>query len=752
MRRRAVRPRQGRPAPLPAEGAGRRDAGRSGWPSPAPTRVSPRLAAELAAALARPGRRARGARSRGASGSARWSRVSLPGDPQLAAGDRLGQAEPRRLDPVRGGPRDPLGRPGQAVPAARRRARARPLGRRGLPRLPVAVRHRRRVHRVPDGRARPVRGDRGPHARAARGVRHRQRPLRQGRPRVRLRRLDVVRPERRSRQHGRDDQVPERGGADLALDRRQRASATRCTTSRSATCATWCASSTRTGTAGPRGSATSSGRGMGPEKLDNTVYFIRGLYDLADLARSKHDGGTYAWARNLARQAAPALRGRRGGWRTRACTPTRSGRTTRRSSRSTGSRSTPMEAELTVKGRPVPGLTTFDHGTRSLALHETPCFSGERPFNRGLFHTGCGGGPTGAGELHDLRAEHRDPVGRRGQLRAARPSSAATRRPRSSRCSPSRPRAACPTSSRARSRDPARRPTFGKNIDRCWTCRAMFIQAWGHYGSAWPVVHQQLGVRPDLGRGELEVIPQLPSERSRSPGGGSGSATASSDWCGASRAGTSLPHDRRRGQRAGRAARARPHASARLAGGERPPGRPAGEAPDAAHEPRPRGAGAGAVVRTARARGQDALEVRSQMPRYLDRAVAALRQFDGHDGVVKAARALRQRLPGDRSYGDPLSVAGDEPPQLIGQRLATAMNAAAERGARGRLRGAPAVAGGVRGPGPRPRRRAARDRLPRPRAASPTGRSRRVTTRRSTCSARWAGPSTRCCWVATAGS
>ena len=62
------------------------------------------------------------------------------------------------------------------------------------------------------------------------------------------------------------------------------------------------------------------------------------------------------------------------------------------------------------------------------------------------------------------------------------------------------------------------------------------------------------------------------------------------------------------------------------------------------------------------------------MPRYLERAVAALRKFDGSDGVVKAARALRQRLPGDHSYGDPLSVAGDDPPQLIGQRLAAAMN------------------------------------------------------------------------------
>ena len=29
--------------------------------------------------------------------------------------------------------------------------------------------------------------------------------------------------------------------------------------------------------------------GMGPEKLDNNVYYVRGLYDLADMARSKGD-------------------------------------------------------------------------------------------------------------------------------------------------------------------------------------------------------------------------------------------------------------------------------------------------------------------------------------------------------------------------------------------------------------------------------------------------------------------------------
>ena len=41
---------------------------------------------------------------------------------------------------------------------------------------------------------------------------------------------------------------------------------------------------------------------MGPEKLDNGVYYIRSLYDLADMARSKHDGATEKWATKLARK------------------------------------------------------------------------------------------------------------------------------------------------------------------------------------------------------------------------------------------------------------------------------------------------------------------------------------------------------------------------------------------------------------------------------------------------------------------
>ena len=59
-------------------------------------------------------------------------------------------------------------------------------------------------------------------------------------------------------------------------------------------------------------------------------------------------------------------------------------------------------------------------------------------------------------------------------------------------------------------------------------------------------------------------------------------------------------------------------------------------------------------------------------PRRLSRALDALARFDGKAGVVRAAQTLRARLPGDHAYGDPLSVAGDEPPQLIAQRLAAA--------------------------------------------------------------------------------
>ena len=52
---------------------------------------------------------------------------------------------------------------------------------------------------------------------------------------------------------------------------------------------------------------------------------------------------------------------------------------------------------------------------------------------------------------------------------------------------------------------------FGANIDRKFTERSMVMQAWGSYGTLWPVVHQWLGVSPDIGRGRVSVVPQVPA-------------------------------------------------------------------------------------------------------------------------------------------------------------------------------------------------------------------------------------------------
>ena len=56
---------------------------------------------------------------------------------------------------------------------------------------------------------------------------------------------------------------------------------------------------------------------------------------------------------------------------------------------------------------------------------------------------------------------------------------------------------------------------FGANIDRLFTERSMVMQAWGAYGVLWPVIHQWLGVSPELGRGRVAVVPQLPAGQTK---------------------------------------------------------------------------------------------------------------------------------------------------------------------------------------------------------------------------------------------
>jgi hypothetical protein len=297
----------------------------------------------------------------------------------------------------------------------------------------------------------------------------------------------------------------------------------------------------------PEGNGNVEREGMGEEKLDNTVYYIRGLYDFADMART---AGQVTRANEAQARADELASKFEDAWWIEADQQYAD------SLRNPGNTKVnqkhwigvdPMEAELYRDGEFVPGLATYANGSRALATRENNCYSGERPGNRGLFHTGCGGGPAGAGEFaifslnSGIQAVGEGNYGRLGaeqqrrytdanaETQFAEPATGGTpdEQPGAMpEIMPSAPPGGTPAS-------PGGTPP---NIDRCWTCRSMFMQAWGHYGTAWAVVHQQLGVRPDLGHGRLEVVPQVPDGQSQVAGRdirlGGGSADVSASHAG----------------------------------------------------------------------------------------------------------------------------------------------------------------------------------------------------------------------------
>ena len=275
----------------------------------------------------------------------------------------------------------------------------------------------------------------------------------------------------------------------------------------------------------PEGLGNVERPGMGDEKLDNAVYTIRGLYDLADLARAAHDGSTYAWARNAARDL--ERRFEAAWWHAPAAQYADSliNPDNVQSFQKHWIGQTPMEAELTVDGRAWPGLATLAHGVAALAGREDPCYSGTRPYNLGLFHTGCEGGPEGKGERTifglntAIQAVGEGNYGRLGpdeqkrytdaevEPMFAEPYSGGDEVHHTPGTPDEQPGASpeifpSPDFDAAGPRD--------ANVERCTRCRSMVMQAWNQYGTIWPVVHQQLGVRPDLGRRTLEVVPQVP--------------------------------------------------------------------------------------------------------------------------------------------------------------------------------------------------------------------------------------------------
>ena len=274
----------------------------------------------------------------------------------------------------------------------------------------------------------------------------------------------------------------------------------------------------------PEGLGNVERTGMGEEKLDNSVYTIRGLFDLADMARAKGDTATANWAREHGRD----LLGRfENAWwyqpaQQYADSLDDPGDVQVFQKHWIGV--TPMEAELTRNGRARPGLASRDHGVTALQGREDACYSGSRPYNLGLFHTGCGGGPTGAGErsIFGLNtAIQAVGEGNYGRLGAQKRYTDAEVEPmfgepytggdevHHTPGTPDEQPGASPEIFPSPDFDAA--GPRDANVERCTRCRSMVMQAWNQYGTMWPVVHQQLGVRPDLGRGRLTVVPQLPS-------------------------------------------------------------------------------------------------------------------------------------------------------------------------------------------------------------------------------------------------
>jgi len=267
----------------------------------------------------------------------------------------------------------------------------------------------------------------------------------------------------------------------------------------------------------PEGSGNVERAGMGPEKLDVAVYTVRGLLDLADMAFAKGDHATAAWA--AAEALKRELRFEQAWWyggdaRSYADSLSDPGNVKLFQRYWIGA--TPMEAELTVPGLPGRPVASRQHGTVAVTQRERDCFTGEF----GFFHTGTG--PTS------------DPAGNKGPSCDTVVSAVQSERDIFSlgnaimavaegnygRLTQQR----LYTTANARSQlDPGvwempgampeilPSPDFGTNMSKDFLSRSSVMQAWGAYGVLWPVIHQQLGVAPDMGNGALSVVPQVPA-------------------------------------------------------------------------------------------------------------------------------------------------------------------------------------------------------------------------------------------------
>ncbi len=276
----------------------------------------------------------------------------------------------------------------------------------------------------------------------------------------------------------------------------------------------------------PEGLGNVERPGMGEEKLDNTVYTIRGLRDLADMALSKGDAATAEWAAAIA--ADMEQRFEEAWWYGGDANQYADSLTNPDNARVFQRHwigVTPMDAMLVRARQPTRPLASDEHGVTALAQRELPCYTG----TFGLYHTGTGPTSAPAGNPGPSCDSVVSSVPSERNVFSLNTAIMAVAEGNFGRMGPEQQQYYTTGNARIQL-DPsvwempgampeiAPEGDFTPNIDRLFTERSMVLQAWGAYGNLWPVVAQQLGVSPDLGRDSVTVVSQVPDGQRRIAG------------------------------------------------------------------------------------------------------------------------------------------------------------------------------------------------------------------------------------------
>jgi hypothetical protein len=166
---------------------------------------------------------------------------------------------------------------------------------------------------------------------------------------------------------------------------------------------------------------------------------------------------------------------------------------------------TPMEAELYPDGVPQPGLAPENDALSALALRETSCYSGQW----GMYVEGSPGCDSGTYQGKTQQAYTLNTavmavaLGNYGLLGPGQQQRYTDDLAQLQLGAVAEQPGMMPEIGPS--------PDFTANVDQPFNERSSLEQAWGTYGVLWPVVHQQLGVDPQIGNGLLEVLPAVPS-------------------------------------------------------------------------------------------------------------------------------------------------------------------------------------------------------------------------------------------------